>query len=147
MKKIINPRVSRDYQLLESFEAGIVLSGEEVKSVREGHISLIGSFVRVRGSEAWLHNANIYPYLHGQDENYDPSGARKLLLHRRELLKISQKIKEKKLTVVPVSCYIRHNKIKLEIALARGKAEYEKKEAAKKRDLQREIESSLKIKN
>lgn len=147
MKKIVNRKAFHDYQLLENFEAGVILTGAEVKSIKEGRLNLSGSFVRVRGNEAWLHNAHISPYGYANMGDYDPSKPRKLLLHKKELLRIDQKMKEKKLTIMPVSCYIKANKIKLELALARGKREYEKREAARKRDLERELESSLTMKN
>lgn len=146
MKKIINRRASYDYQLLEKFEVGIVLSGGEVKSIKNGHLKLEEAFVRIVGGEAWLVNAHIHPYSFADNRDYDPRRSRKLLLHKNQLLKISQQAKEKNLTIVPVSCYNSGNKIKLEIALGRGKKRYEKREAIKKRDLTREVESQLREK-
>jgi SsrA-binding protein len=142
VKKIINRRARYDYQLLEKFEAGIVLAGPEVKSVKAGHMSLKESFVRIQNNEAWLHNAHIHPYPFADNRDYDPRRPRKLLLHKNELLKLAQETKQKGLTIVPVSCYTKHQKIKLAIALARGKKKYEKREAIKKRDLERELRSN-----
>ncbi|MFH1840557.1 MAG: SsrA-binding protein SmpB [Candidatus Shapirobacteria bacterium] len=137
--KAVNRRAKFDYHLLESFEAGVVLSGPEVKSARQGWLNFSGSFVRLSEGEAWLHNLHINPYPCADNKNYDPKRTRKLLLHQSELLKISQKIKQNNLTLVPVSCYTRRRRIKFEIALARGKKKYEKREAIKKRDLERDI--------
>lgn len=144
MKKIINRRARFDYELLDKFEAGINLSGAEVKSVRNGHLKLEESFVQIRDGEAWLFNAHIHPYAFADNRNYDPRQTRKLLLHQNELLKLAQQTREKNLTIVPLSCYTTRNRVKLEIALAKGKKKYDKREAIKKKDLQREIEGQLK---
>jgi len=146
MKKIINRRASHDYQLLEKLEVGIVLSGGEVKSVKNGHLKLEEAFVRITDGEAWLVNAHIHPYSFADNRDYDPRRSRKLLLHKSELLKISQQTKEKNLTLVPISCYNSGNKIKLEIALGRGKKKYEKRETIKRKDIDREIEAQLRKK-
>lgn len=142
MKKIINRRARYDYQLLGKFEAGIALTGPEVKSVKGGHMSLNESFVQIRDGEAWLFNAHIHPYLFADNRDYDPRRARKLLLHKNELLKLQQETKQKNLTIVPISCYTKHRIIKLVIALARGKKKHEKRKAIKKRDLERELRSN-----
>ena len=144
MKKIINRRASFDYEILEKFEAGISLTGPEVKSVRNGHIKLEEAFVQIRDGEAWLFNSHIHPYAFADNRTYDPVRNRKLLLHQNELLKLSQQTHEKNLTIVPLSCYTTSNRIKLEIALAKGKKKYDKREAIKKKDLQREIEGQIK---
>lgn len=141
--RIFNRQAAYRYQLLEKFEAGIVLTGSEVKSIRQGHLQLGESFVRVKDGEAWLFNAHIRPYSFSGQQNEDPQRARKLLFHKKELLKLKQATEQKSLTLVPVSCYIKRNKIKLEIAIAKGKREHEKREAIKKKDWKRE----LKIKN
>ena len=143
MKKIINRRARYDYQLLKKFEAGIVLAGSEVKSVKAGHIKFAGSFVRIHDGEIWLHNAHISPYAFADNRDYEPTRTRKLLLHKKELISLEQQIKEKKLTIMPVSCYTKHRKVKLEIALARGKKQYEKREAIKKRDIEREMKKGM----
>jgi len=137
--KIINRRASYNYQLLEKFESGIALTGPEVKSVKAGHLHLEEAFCQVKNGEVWLFNAHIHPYKFADIRDYDPRRARKLLLHKNEILKLAQYFSQKGLTIVPVSCYTKGNKIKLEIALAKGKKKYEKREAIKKRDLEREI--------
>lgn len=142
--KIVNKRAFYDYFLLDKFEAGIALIGPEVKSVKAGQMSLRESFVRIRDGEAWLHHAYVSPYPYADNRDYDPRRTRKLLLHKNELLKLEQRIKEKNLTIVPVSCYTKRRQIKLEIALARGKKRYEKREVKRRRDLEREIERELK---
>lgn len=141
--KIINRRARYDYQLLERIEAGIALTGPEVKSVRAGKMSLNESFVRIRDSEAWLINAHINPYPFARQEGYKPTRTRKLLLHKKEILALEKKTEQRKLTLVPVSCYTKGNKIKLEIALAKGKKKYEKKEAKRRKDLEREAEQEI----
>lgn len=142
--KIINRRARHDYSLLEKFEAGIALTGAEVKSIKAGKMSLGEGFVRIRDGEAWLINAFINPYPFARQTDYDPKRTRKLLLHKKEILALEQKMRQKKLTLVPVSCYTKGNKIKVEIALAKGKKKYEKKEARKRRDLERELEQEIK---
>jgi SsrA-binding protein len=141
--KIINRRAGYDYQLSEKFEAGIVLTGAEVKSVKAGHIKLEEAFVQIRDNEAWLINAHIHPYAFADNRDYEPTRSRKLLLHKNELLKISQQVTQKGLTVVPVACYNKHNRVKLEIALGKGKKKYEKREALKQKDIQREVEGQM----
>lgn len=145
--KVVNPKAGYDYHLLEKIEAGIALTGPEVKSVKKGQISLKESFIKIRENEAWLINAHIAPYQNAEREGYDPRRTRKLLLHRRQLERLSQKIKEKGLTIVPVSCYNKGRRVKLEIALAKGKRAYEKREAIKRKDLEREVERELRGKN
>jgi SsrA-binding protein len=138
--KILNKRASFDYQLEEHFEAGINLTGAEVKAVKLGHADLTGSHVRVTGSEAYLINAQIFPYQFARPDNYDERRTRKLLLHRKQILSLKAKMDGQNLTVVPVSMYTTRNLIKLELALAKGKKQYEKKESKKKKDLDRELE-------
>ncbi|MBU3957156.1 SsrA-binding protein SmpB [Patescibacteria group bacterium] len=146
MKKIINRRARYDYHLLEKFEAGVALTGAEVKSVKAGKMSLSESFARIIGGEAWLLNAYINPYPFADNRDYDPRRSRKLLLHKNELLKLTQQTKEKGLTIIPVSCYTKGRQIKLEIALARGKKKYDKREAKKRKAIEREIQQTLKDK-
>ena len=138
--KILNRQANYRYQLLEKFEAGMVLTGAEVKSVRQGHLQLSEAFVRIKDGEAWLFNAHIHPYLFSdKQKEIDPQRSRKLLLHKKELLKLKQTTEEKGLTLVPVSCYTKRHQIKLEIAIAKGKREHEKREAIKKKDWRREL--------
>jgi len=143
-----NKRVLHDYAILEKFEAGLVLTGAEVKSAKGGRINLHGSFVIPKMGELWLTGVNIAPYLPAKttQPSYDPARDRKLLLKFGELSHLFGKIKEKGLTLVPLSVYTRHRLIKVEIGLARGKTKHDKRETLKKRELNREIRSSLRIK-
>lgn len=139
--KIINKRASFDYELQDRFEAGINLLGAEVKAVKLGHADLSGSHVRIVGSEVYLVNAKIFPYEYARPETYDETRTRKLLLHKKEITALRSKMEGSRLTIVPVSLYTtRHNLIKAELALARGKKQFDKRQAIKKRDLDREAE-------
>ncbi len=144
--KIINRRAYHDYQILESFEAGIHLLGAEVKSVKGGKMSLEGSFVKMAGSEIYLVNAEIYPYPYARPEGYESRRTRKLLLHKKEIISLKTKLAGAKLTIVPLECYNSHGLVKLKIGLARGKREYEKREKVKKRDTERDIRRMMKEK-
>lgn len=141
--KITNKKAFFDYQLLEKIEAGINLYGSEVKAVRLGRADLTGSFVKIIGSEAYLINAKIFPYQSGQIEDYDEKRTRKLLLHKNEIIALKTKTQGANLSLVPVSMYLKHGFIKLEIALGKGKKMYEKRESIKKKDIQRNIEQEL----
>ncbi len=141
--KITNKRAFFDYEILDRFEAGINLYGAEVKAVRLGHADLTGSFVRITGSEAYLINAKIFPYEYSRPENYDERRTRKLLLHKKEIVALKSKTEGQNLTLVPVSLYTTKSFIKLEIALGKGKKQYDKKESIKKKDIQRELEQEL----
>ncbi len=143
--KIKNRKASFNYQILDKFEAGMALNGAEVKSIKNGHLKLEESFVRFKDNEAWLFNAHVHPYAFSKNKDYNPLRPKKLLLHKKELLKLRQNLEQKNLTIVPILCYIKHNKVKLEVALARGKKKYEKRESIKKKDLQREVESKIKL--
>ena len=127
-----NKKARHDYELLDSFEAGLVLTGTEVKSLRGGKASLREGHVRVQNNEAWLVGANIPIYTHGNMENHEPKRPRKLLLSKRELKKLKQGIQEKGLTVVATQIYFKGPWVKLEIALARGKKKQDKRESLKK---------------
>ncbi|MBI2430764.1 MAG: SsrA-binding protein SmpB [Candidatus Levybacteria bacterium] len=141
--KISNRRAFYDYQIFERFEAGVNLLGSEVKAIRGGHADLSGSHVRIIGSEAYLVNAKIFPYKYARPENYDERRTRKLLLHKKEIITLKSKIEGQNLTIVPLSLYTSSHFIKLELALGKGKKKYEKKEAKKQKDLEREIASEL----
>jgi SsrA-binding protein len=141
--KITNKKAYFDYQITDTFEAGINLYGSEVKAVRLGRADLTGSFVRVIGSEAYLVNANILPYQSGQVENYEPQRSRKLLLHKKELISLKSKADGANLVLIPVSLYFKHGFIKLEIGLGKGKKQYDKRETIKKRDIKRSLEQDL----
>lgn len=142
--KVVNRKARFNYELLEKFEAGIVFSGAEVKSVKKGQIKLDDAFVRIDpNQEVWLINCHIHPYAFANNSHYDPKRSRKLLLHKKETLALQKRIEGKNLTIVPVSCYTHNNTIKLELALARGKKTWQKKEKIKERDLEREMERDL----
>src|SRR3989304_7458262 len=141
--KITNRRAFFDYQLLDRFEAGINLYGHEVKSVKLGKADLTGSFVRIIGSEAYLVNAKIFPYQNAQVENYDDKRTRKLLLHKKEIISLKSKTEGSNLSLVPVSLYLKHGFVKVEIALGKGKKKFEKRESIKKKDIQRDVEREL----
>lgn len=141
----INKRANFDYEILERFEAGIVLAGQEVKSIRTGHISLAGAFVTLKGGEAWLTNAHVSPYkMAGKLEGYDPTRPRKLLLRKFELASLIGKIKQKGLTLIPLRVYTKGSKIKLEFGIGRGKKKYEKRELIKKREVDKKIREAMK---
>lgn len=143
--KIFNRKFRRDYQELEKYEVGIVLSGAEVKSVRAGRIRLEDSFVKILGSEAYLVNADISIYEYARPQGYDPRRTRKLLLHKKEIIRLKTKIASHSgLTVVPVSCYNKHSLIKIEVALAKGRRSLEKKKLDKVRDIKRQEEREAK---
>lgn len=141
--RITNRKATYDYTILDRFEAGVILTGSEVKSLRGGHGRLEGSFVRIIGSEAYLVNAQIYPYAFARVENYDPKRTRKLLLHKKEIIGLKTKIEGQNLTLVPLSWYTAGPRIKLEVGLARGKKKYEKREAKKREDQKRELEQEF----
>ena len=140
-----NRRARHEYHILETYEAGLVLSGTEIKSVRAGRVSLAEGFARIVGGEAWLEDVHIAPYEHGGRYNLDPVRRRKLLLHRDEVARLAGKTKEKGLTLVPLRLYIKRHRAKVELGLARGKKLYDKREAMAERSAQREIERALKV--
>lgn len=142
--QIFNKKAEFDYVLQDRFEAGINLLGAEVKAVRGGHADLSGSFVRFMGSEAYLVNAKIFPYKFARPDTYDERRTRKLLLHKKEIISLKSKMDSSSLTVVPVSLYTTHNLIKLELALGKAKKKFEKKEAIKNRDIDRDIQEAIK---
>lgn len=141
----VNKHVSHDYEILEKFEAGMALQGSEVKSIRDGRISLKESYAEVKNGEVFLVKCHVSPYEAANIFNHDPLRNRKLLLHHREIKRLAGKIQERGLTLVPTRVLINdRGKIKLELALVRGKREYEKREAIKKRDTDREIRAEIK---
>lgn len=139
-----NRKARHEYHLLELFEAGLVLTGTEIKSVRANQVSLRQAFVVHRDGELWLMDANIAPYEQGNRENHEPMRPRKLLLHRREIEKIVRRLTEKGLTCVPTRLYLKRGRAKVEIALAQGKKQYDKRATLAKRDSQRQIERAVK---
>ncbi|MBU4082737.1 SsrA-binding protein SmpB [Patescibacteria group bacterium] len=141
----INPRARYDYEILDTYEAGVVLIGQEVKAIKKGSVSLKGAYVAIRNNEAWLINAQVSPY---QPKNtpadYDSTRSRKLLLHKREIKELIGKTKQKGLTLTPIRVYTKQNQIKLEFGLGRGKRKSDKREKIKKRETQRKINRALK---
>lgn len=138
-----NRHAGHHYHLMERFEAGLVLTGTEVKSARAGKIQLKDSYAEVLGNEAWLVNAHISHYSHGNLQNHDPARRRKLLLHRREIDKLHGKTREKGLTLVPTKVYLKKGHIKCELALARGKQLHDKREAERKREQEAEARAAM----
>jgi SsrA-binding protein len=140
-----NRRATFDYEFIKKYEAGLVLKGTEVKSVKDNQASLKGAFITIHQKELYLTNANIPPYkFSGKLINYDPTASRKLLLHKKEISYLLGKSKTEGLTMIPISLYTIRNKIKLNFALARGKKKFDKREILKKRTAQREIDRKLK---
>src|SRR3954447_629219 len=139
-KAIVSNRKARhDYTILDTYEAGIALMGTEVKSLREGRASLVDSFATVDHGEVWLRNLHIPEYVMGTWTNHTPRRTRKLLLHKGEILRLIGKTKESGLSLVPLSMYFKDGKVKVELALAKGKKAYDKRQDMAKRDAQREI--------
>src|SRR4051794_2452215 len=138
-----NRRARHDYHLLERYEAGIALTGTEVKSLRAGRADLARAFADVRGTEVWLVGARIDEYAQGNIANHDPDRDRKLLLHRREIDSLIGAVNQKGLTLVPTRLYFKNGRAKLEVALARGKEQRDKRRDIAKRDAQRDIERAL----
>ncbi len=139
-----NRKAFHDYFIEEKYEAGVVLFGTEVKSARAGKINLKDSYVQVKDNELWLLGAHISPYEQGNRSNKDPLRPRKLLMHRREIVRLYSILKQEGLTLVPTRCYFKDGKIKLEIGLARGKKNYDKRDSLQERDAKRNIERTLK---
>ena len=139
----VNRRAYHDYFIDEKYEAGVMLSGTEIKSVRNGRANLRDGYVRIDGNEAWLENVHISPYAQGNVMNQEPVRPRKLLLHRKEISSLIGKVKQKGYTLVPLRVYITRNRAKVEIGLARGKRQYDKREAIAARDAKREIERAM----
>lgn len=139
-----NRKARFEYYLLESFEAGISLHGSEIKSIRAGQISLNEAYVQTDGKDAWLVNAHIAPYEQASRYNHDPRRPRRLLLHRREIRAIWEAVQQKGMTVVPVQVYLKDGRAKVEIALAKGKKLYDKRQDIARRDQEREVARDLK---
>ena len=139
----VNRRAFHDYFVDERYEAGIVLTGTEVKSLRAGKANLRDGFVRIDGHEAWLENVHISPYAQGGYVNHDPTRPRKLLLHRGEIASLIGKVRQKGYTLVPLRLYFTRNHAKVEVGLARGKREYDKRQALAEADAKREMARAL----
>jgi SsrA-binding protein len=137
-----NRRARHDYQILETLEAGIQLTGSEVKSLRAGRASITEAYGQIRDGEAWLEGMHIPPYEQGVTKGYDPIRPRKLLLHRREIDRLFGKVKQQGLAMVPMRVYFTHGIAKLELGLGKGTREYEKRQSIAKRDSEREMEQT-----
>src|SRR5712664_2192936 len=138
-----NRAAFHEYHISDKYEAGIALTGTEVKSVMGGRIQLKDSYVSVRDGEVWLFNAHISPYSHGNRENHDPIRTRKLLLHKREIAKLDDAAAKQGMTLVPTQVYLKNGRIKIEVGVARGKKLYDKREADMKRTVERETRAQL----
>ena len=141
---VTNRSAFHEYHILDKYEAGIALQGTEVKSVREGAVQLKEAYVAVRDGEAWLFNAHISPYSHGNRLNHDPVRTRKLLLHRREIERLEEQATIKGMTLVVTRVYLKRGRVKFEIGVARGKKLYDKRETEMRRTVERETRAQLK---
>src|SRR5881296_2574851 len=137
-----NRRARHEYEILETVEAGLVLRGTEVKSLRAGLVNFKDSYASVRNGEGWLLGCHISPYSHGTDANHDPERDRKLLLHKRELARLSGKISERGLTLVPLRLYFKDGRAKVELGLARGRKLHDKRAAIREREVRREMDKA-----
>lgn len=138
-----NRKARRDYEILETFEAGLVLTGTEVKSLRDGKASLAEAYARVHAGEVWLVGAHIPEYSHGNRENHEPARSRKLLLHRREIERLEVKVEESGLTLIPLRLYWKAGRAKLEFGVGRGKKLWDKRQDVQKREAQREMDRAV----
>lgn len=144
IKVITNNRKARhDYAILDTYEAGLVLTGSEIKSVRAGQVVLQDGYATVRNDELWLENAHISTYDQASMANHEPRRSRKLLLHRREINRILSRLREKGLTLVPLRLYLKNNRAKVELGLARGKRQFDKRSSLKEKDAQRQIDRAI----
>jgi SsrA-binding protein len=139
-----NRKAFHDFHLMETFEAGLVLLGTEVKAIREGRVNLRDSFARVEDGEVFLYNVNISPYSHRGYADHEPLRRRKLLLHRSEIKKLIGKTVEKGMTLVPVRLYFKNGRVKVAVSLAKGKKDYDKRETIKRRETDRETRAAIK---
>lgn len=146
-KKIVanNKKAFHDYLIIEKFNAGMVLTGTEIKSIRKGAINLKDGFAKIEDNEVWLYNTHINPYEQGNRFNPDPARKRKLLLNKKEILKMLGKVKKEKYTIVPLNVFLENGWAKIEIALAKGKQLHDKRETIAKKDMDRDIARNIKI--
>ncbi len=142
-----NRAAFHNYHISDKYEAGIALTGTEVKSAMDGRVQLKEAYVSVRDGEAWLFNAHISPYSHGNRENHEPMRTRKLLLHKREIEKLDEVSVKQGMTLVPTQVYLKNGRIKVEVGVARGKKLYDKREAEMRRTVDRETRAQLKERN
>ncbi len=139
-----NRKARHEYEVLETLEAGLVLTGTEVKSLRGRNANLLDAYALLKGGEVWLLGMHISPYSHGNISNHDPIRTRKLLLQKRQILKLKGRVAEKGLALIPLSVYFKGPFAKVELAIARGKKQYDKRETIKRRDAQREVQQRMK---
>lgn len=138
-----NRRARHDFEIIQKFEAGIVLTGPEIKSVREHNVQLQGSYARIKGNEVWLQDAHIAPYLNAGYTPHNATRDRKLLLHKKEIAKIDELLGERGLTLVPLSMYFKRGKAKVELGIGRGLKRFDKRQVLKERDMQRDIQQAV----
>lgn len=138
-----NRKARHDYFIDDTFEAGLVLTGTEIKSIRAGRVNLRDSYAAVKDGELWMHNAHIAPYDQGTYSNHEPRRPRKLLMHRREINRIAGKLLERGFTLVPLRLYLRNNLAKVELGLARGKKQYDKRATLREKETRREIDRAV----
>ena len=141
---VTNRAAFHEYHILDTYEAGVALTGTEVKSVRAGQVQLKESYVAVRDGEAWLFNAHVSHYSHGNRQNHDPVRTRKLLLHRREIERLAEEASARGMTLVVTRVYLKNGRVKVEIGVARGKKLYDKRETEMRRTVERETRAQLK---
>jgi SsrA-binding protein len=139
----VNRRAYHDYSIEEKYEAGIALTGTEIKSIRAGKASIREGYARIVSGEAWLLGVHIAPYDHGNRWNHEPERDRKLLLHREEIVRLGSKVHAKGLTLIPLRLYLKHGRAKVELGLARGKKLWDKREAIAERDAQRDLDRAV----
>ncbi|OJX41471.1 MAG: SsrA-binding protein [Chloroflexi bacterium 44-23] len=139
-----NRKASFEYFLLDRYEAGLELRGSEIKSIRAGQVSINEAFIQIENNQAWIVNAHIAPYDAASIFNHDPKRKKKLLLHKKEILKMWNMVRQKGVTIIPVSLYLKNGRAKLEIATAKGKKLYDKRESIAKRDQEREVQRTSK---
>lgn len=138
-----NRKARHEYDILETFEAGIVLVGSEVKSIREGHVQLAEGFIRVDDTEMWLFGVHVSPYENATHDRPEPERKRKLLLHQKEIAQIANRVDRERLTIIPMAMYLKGGRVKVEIGVARGRKKYDKRQAIAKRDSNRDTEREL----
>jgi SsrA-binding protein len=139
-----NKKARHDYFIEETYEAGIVLSGTEIKSIRAGRVNLKDSFARIKDGEVWLMNMHISPYEQGNRYNHDPTRTRKLLLHKREIGKLVGLTQEKGFSLIPLKIYLKNGFAKIDLAVAKGKKKYDKRQTLKEKDAKRQVEKAFK---
>lgn len=140
----VNRKARHDYEILQTYEAGIVLQGTEVKALREGKANLVDSYANVKNGEVWLVGAHISEYSQGNINNHIPTRTRKLLLNAKEIRKLTSQVNEKGLTLIPLRLYFKKGKVKVELAIAKGKKVYDKRESIAKRDFERQQQRKIK---